>query len=122
MIGREFLKSQMRRFSGIPSPPPQTSEAIADIADALESASRSEHHCKRIVTAIVESPGDPPRWPTVATIRAIAWELLTDAEKKSTCRGCDGSGYIHRVRLVNGVPYDASKPCSACRPVEVADE
>ena len=114
---REFAKSQSRRLSGIPAPRTDTAEAPADLLDALESASRSEHHCRRIVTAIVESPGDPPRWPTIATIRAIAWELLTDAEKKSTCRGCDGSGYIHRVRLVNGVPYDASEPCSACRPV-----
>lgn len=117
MIDRNFAREQVRRLAGIPAPPPSTQEAMADIVDALESSARSESHAKRIISAIVESPGEPPRWPTIATIRAIAWELLTDAEKKSTCRGCDGSGYIHRVRFVHGVPYDASEPCSACRAV-----
>lgn len=119
-MNREFAKSQFRRLSGIPAPRPDTAEALADLLDALESSSRSEHHCKRIVTAIVESPGDPPRWPTIATIRAIAWELLSDAERANTCRGCDGSGYLHHVRFVGGVAYDFSESCKACRPLAEA--
>lgn len=120
MIPREFAREQVRRLAGIPAPPPSTAEAIADLVDALESSARSESHAMRIISAIVESPGDPPRWPTIATIRAIAWELLTDEQKANHCRVCDGSGFLHRVKIVGGVSYDFSNPCPSCHPVEVA--
>jgi len=117
-IERNVAIRQIERLAGIPSPGPQTEAALADLVDVLAEFSRSEGHARRTITELLENPGDPPRWPTIATIRSVAWGLLTDDDKAHRCDACGGTGWVHRVRRIWMIgqltPYDFSGRCKRC--------
>lgn len=94
---------------------PQSNEGLTLTIDTLIASARSEGHAKAIVQEILDAPGDPPIWPPPHRIRKVAWDLLTDDEKSSgCCERCNGSGFVHTVKRIKGVPYDFSEECS-CR-------
>lgn len=119
MIKRTTAQALVGQFTSF-APLPQADEGLTLTIDTLIAAARSEDHAKAIVQEIVEAPGgderNPPKWPTVAQIRAVAWRLLTESEKVNPCKKCNGCGFVHTVRRVAGVPLDFAEPCS-CRSI-----
>lgn len=114
-IKREVARALVGQFTAF-SPLPQADEGLTLTINTLIASARSEAHARAIVREIVDAPGDPPKWPSPDRIRAVAWALLTESEKAIKCGKCGGSGFIHTVRIVGGVPLDCSGPCS-CRVV-----
>lgn len=113
-ITREIARALVGQFTAF-APLPQAKEGLTLTIDTLIASARSEGHARSIVRDIVDAPGDPARWPSPDRIRSVAWSLLTESEKITPCHRCGGSGFIHTVKTIGGIPYDFSALCS-CRP------
>lgn len=112
-IDRDTAKALVSAFTAF-APLPQAMEGLTLTINTLIAAARSVAHARAIVNEIVDAPGDPARWPSPERIRSVAWSLLTEAEKVNPCQKCAGSGFMHTEKLIGGVVYDFSAPCS-CR-------
>ncbi len=118
-ITREAARALVGQFTAF-APLPQATEGLTLTIDTLIACARSEAHAKRIVREIVEAPGDPARWPAPERIRSVAWSLLSDGEKNTNCERCGGSGFVHVVRVIKGVPLDFADTCSCRQRVALA--
>lgn len=115
--------NQIDRLGGFDFPP-TTTAGLKELYLTLQQCARSDDHARRIVDEIIESPGGDDgihRWPKPDQIRSIAWSLLSDAEKAIGCKACNGTGFHHATKTINGVQFDFSTPCS-CRPAGPAPE
>lgn len=112
-IDRELAKKLVEQFTAFAAPP-MLQGGLTTTIDTLVACARSERHARAIVREIVETPGDPPRWPAPDRIRSVAWQLLSEEERTPQCSRCGGSGWHHFTRLVRGVSHDFSQRCS-CR-------
>jgi len=119
MIDRKFASLEAQKFGQLHFPP-QTKIALDQLIDDLAAVSRSEQHCRQIVAAILENPGEDERWPTSKSIRDVAWNLLSEADRAVGCLKCNGTGWIHMQRMVGKIPYDYASPCK-CRPSPPAE-
>lgn len=119
-IDRETARALVGTFTAF-APLPQATEGLSLTINTLIASARSEAHARRIVNEIVDAPGDPARWPSPERIRSVAWALLTEAEKANPCQKCAGSGFMHTEKIIGGVAYDFSVPCSCRAPAPVVD-
>jgi hypothetical protein len=94
---------------------------MLELVTTLAAKSRSQQHAKRVIDAIIESPGEDRngqrRWPDPERIRAVAWSLLEDKDKQLACEHCGGRGWIS---MTIG-QYDCAKRCP-CNPEMVQEE
>lgn len=110
-ISREMARSLVSKFTAF-APLPQAKEGLALTIDTLIACARSEVHAKRIIEEIVDAPGDPVRWPSPERIRTVAWALLTDSEKRTHCKHCDGLGWRSAPLTIKGIEYANSVRCA----------
>lgn len=117
MLSRDFARSELFKLGSLHFPP-STTEAMGVLIDKLAAVSRSERHCRAIITAILENPGDEQRWPTPKTIGDVAWSLLTDEERSARCERCGGLGFTSVIRK----GYECAVPCVCRTPAPESQE
>ena len=105
---RDDAKSLVRRFGSIARPPDEP-EAIGVTIDTLWHSCESREQAERVVADIIESPGDPIRWPTPDRIRAVAYRHKPRGGPR--CEHCDGMGWRSKPIFVKGIEYPNCVRC-----------
>lgn len=120
----KFCCTQIDRL-GVLDFPPTNETAMSEMYKTLHKCARSRRHAEKIIDAIIEAPGREDdgiqRWPKPDRIRAVAWSLLEERDKQIGCHKCNGTGFISGERVIGGVAYECSNPCS-CRPAAPPEE
>lgn len=110
-ITRDVARALVGQFTAF-APMPQATEGLTLTIDTLISCARSEAHARATVKAIIESPGDPLRWPSPDRIRAVAWSMLSESDRRTNCEVCNGTGWRSKPIVLKGITYDNSVRCA----------
>lgn len=104
---REEAKSLVKRFGSFATPPSEP-EALGVTIDTLWRACETRQHAEKVVQDIIESPGEPVRWPSPERINAVAHLHKPRALK---CQHCDGAGWRSAPFVSKGIEYSNSVRC-----------
>ncbi|HUQ95004.1 MAG TPA: hypothetical protein VM120_25220 [Bryobacteraceae bacterium] len=111
MIDVKTAEKQVKRLLGLSFLPPGK-EAMAEVTSAMQCA-ETEADAAEIVRDCL----DRTEFPKPADIRRIAFRLQENRKAEgwtpsdSTCV-CEGTGFVHTRRMVNGIAYDYSARCT----------
>lgn len=120
MTYHEYCRDQIGRFAGRRGwpDPDEYPDAVKDLIGSLERAARdSKDFAKRVVDLCVESSAFCPAVPDILRVAAELRDRDSTGPKQGLagCDVCEHTGFVRFTRQVGGVPYDYSRPCTACR-------
>lgn len=129
MSKRSVVREQIERFTRIGLVPVPTEDLEEELLKAFISLGRSEDHIRLLADRMVLSchyfPKPADVHDAAEFLRELASQEVCASQQPDEWRGmdapkcpkCDGTGWISRDRVVNGVSVGVSSPC-VCRVIE----